>query len=211
MNNNKIKLACFLCILFAFTSVANAVINDVCFIYDSNEYCKPISTGVEYYPGFGSYCSSGHVTQTSGDEYDHVHVTSTFPLSWDGISIDEDMVEDYWNSRYAGYYNLGGVDLTVNCFGYALGVDTWIQDPGPILIDDYSPTNTFTATVAHLEDDVHAVCIDSYWSCPEDLDDMTCTSEKYRESGIYECWIYTEEWEGWLEYLLDNAIFYEPD
>ena len=181
-------------------------------VYHTNTY---ILGNHEWY-GDTNSCQT-HRTQTSspGKSFAHVHVDVPNPLvayeaytnPVTGIitfvsvgSFTTYDVQAYWNKwfldevdsgRRANVQSFGcyaGEDLTYNCYGYALGYDTWIQDPGPIYLDDYMQvpdTPPIPKTGNIIVTPGHVLTISAVDQSEIYNPLVVGTAEKFRHSGIY--------------------------
>jgi hypothetical protein len=102
------------------------------------------------------------------------------------------MVDDYWDNRYAGFDDLGGLDQSSNCYGYATGHNIWIDGIGIILNDEYTETNETDADIVKLSG--HMLKITGYTSVACDVTHARTTHEKNRDSGIYKNQLLYEVW-----------------
>jgi hypothetical protein len=92
-------------------------------------------------------------------------------------------IKAYWD-HYYGKSSGGGEDCTYNCWGYALGYSTWIQDPDYIYADDYEvTTDAGLGQVIALSG--HAKKITNHCDNGENSDTIQQTMEKNQPSGIY--------------------------
>jgi hypothetical protein len=114
------------------------------------------------------------------------------------------MVRDYWEwvnsggnggGQYWNYAHSGNEDLTYNCFGYAFGISTWIQDPTYILQDDYVsdwpvplsvvPVNYSGPPPAPPGGFSHIIRTDEICTNTDPMPHtVSCTSEKNRASRV---------------------------
>ena len=139
-------------------------------------------------------CAS-HKT-SKGHYFAHEHVNLTLPLSgYDQKgtmrTVSTTTIRAYWDNQYSsgGYVNSGGLDIKVNCHGYATGYNTWINSMSYILADDYTSTTT-RRECKLFSDSGHSVKVDSC-DIGEWFDTLK-TSEKNSESDIYKnSWTYT--------------------
>ena len=79
-------------------------------------------------------CGTGAHRTASGSRYfAHAHIEYTLPANGTGTdgnpyTVTNPGIKAYWDDHY-GKSSDGGEDCTYNCWGYALGYSTWIQDP----------------------------------------------------------------------------------
>jgi len=94
-----------------------------------------------------------HRTKDQGLYFEHIHIKYTLPktgMDEYGVerTVTTDKIDAYWDWHYGpidGGCNPtknctgrdSGANHTYNCYAYAFGYDTWIQDPTYIFQDDY--------------------------------------------------------------------------
>lgn len=185
-------MICSVCILTVFATVAAALDNPIPDVPSTlnwrtggYNYSDSLLIGDYYTTERTGWCAT-HYTHPDSNKYNHVHVTSTAPYysSMYQMTVTESMIDAYWDNYYAGYSDCGGYDPTSNCYGYATGHDTWIDGIGVILNDEYIATNTTDAEIVDLGG--HMLKITGYFGGACDVTDACWTSEKNRDSGIYE-------------------------
>jgi hypothetical protein len=142
-------------------------------------------------------CNTGK-QNCDGDDYSYADVTVNNAWSLthtvNGVEITSDVDDNdaYWDERYDGYTQNGAVDYTQNCHGYAFGVGDWPDDNADghdILLEvgtcyvNASVKDAILATCG-----THSIKVTgdecSIWEFTWEITDST--SEKFRESGIYE-------------------------
>lgn len=111
--------------------------------------------------------------------------------------MSEALALAFWDNQYAdGYQRLGGLSVSSNCYGYAFGLGTYVNDNGQtgmsvVLERCFSPTHIQMgdAVLAKAAAD-HAIKITGFQNCtviqghpPEKR--LSETREKNRESPIY--------------------------
>ena len=103
------------------------------------------------------------------------------------------LVEEFWDWEYDGYARQGSHDLSMNCYGYAMGPPrTWMTNRphsvGIVLANCWASSGLANAQMALGAG--HAIKIESTAFCTEPEGEtgtyvITATSEKFRESPIY--------------------------
>lgn len=215
MKNNIVRImSCSVCIFCIFATIATALENPIAdqpstLHWRENGQNKQaqLLIGDYYTTARTGWCESGHLTNDS-NKYNHVHVTSSFDYTHEGKTITQSMVDAYWDNRYLGYDDEGGLDQTSNCYGYATGHDIWIDGISVILADEYIATNTTDAEIVDLSG--HMKKITAYFGGACDVTDACETREKYRDSGIYKLFYLYAKWpDPDPDDFLDNA--YKPE
>ena len=146
-----------------------------------------------------------HKTKTSGNKIDHIHVDASFPATGliEGTNIPVTVtvanVRAYWDQWFLDEITSGRranasirarngdtEDLTVNCFGYSLGYDTWIQDATPIYDDDYTKlaNQNFPSAGDVISIYGHVISVSSL-NYTESSNTVVQTRERNRHSAVY--------------------------
>ena len=95
----------------------------------------------------------------------------------------------HWD-HFTAWWSSGGESAKCNCYGYAFGYNTWVNNPEFIYQDDYVPV-TYSMTSLHssrdvIKDPAHVRKIDaSWWDYSSDVVYINGMIEKIRSSGIY--------------------------
>jgi hypothetical protein len=158
---------------------------------NGTNYSAELLVGDVYIPGDTGWCGSVHLTE-EGHRFLHVHVTSWFPYYYGQTVIDASMVDAYWDWKYDGYIDCGGLSQVRNCYGYATLHSTWVDGIDIILADEYEQTDLPCATIVKLSG--HMKKITGYFGDAEDVTDACWTAEKDRDSGIYELYYLLLAW-----------------
>jgi len=142
--------------------------------------------------GNGADCGdTGHKT-SEGRFFDHIHhalvavVLNQYGVLHSTVTITNinTYIKAYWDKR-VGFPSNGGETITCNCWGHAFGFTTWIQDPTYIYQDNY--TVAFSPKAGDvIKQSGHAAKIVSAYTDEKPLIVTIVTSEKFRDSGIYE-------------------------
>ena len=162
-------------------------------------------TGWEYAPIFDPpnppdfcVCPDNHRTD-AGNPYHHVHLNHSFPLLglviingnpvW--VTVTASMKEAFYDWYYRdGYTKVGTYSVSQNCYGYAFGTGTFVNDgtygADTILADDWEDADEEDVEVFHKFN--HAIKV-----TPKMCEDEQASwyiiqksSEKNRCSAIYE-------------------------
>ena len=154
--------------------------------------------------------------------FKHYHIDFSYPLNGPArdvdtnflilspvvlvsIAVTEANVEAFWHyyflpPRRPNYTYLGGVNPKVNCWGYAFGFSTWVEDPARIYENDYpehsypwGPSPWYVAPGDLAEYSGHAIKVTEVDGYPmgapgwyPGLKMVSQTRERNRSSGIYE-------------------------
>ena len=141
----------------------------------------------------------------NGRQFAHIHVDFEFDQSggpmtgylkpvnpkdpWIPHQFTIHDVVSYWDKE-TGWWSSGGESAKCNCYGYAFGYNTWVNNPEFIYQDDYVPV-TYSMTSLHssrdvIKDPAHVRKIDaSWWDYSSDVVYINGMIEKIRSSGIY--------------------------
>ena len=162
--------------------------NDIVIIPNVKKYDGSISTGTWN----GISTSKGkRLTnwETGGLSYPATHTVNYTAV---GLSLQYTFdvalaVEEFWEYHLygSGYTKVSGVSLSMNCHGHSTVMGCWLDDFENLIKDDYAPYDYIAALAggAVFGSDGHSIKIESVVSI-QDL--YITTSEKYRDSGVYE-------------------------
>lgn len=142
-------------------------------------------------------CITGK-TNCDSEHYEYMTVSIntawsvTISVNFTPVTFTVADTEAYWDHKYTGYSKVGSVNYSQNCHGYAFGVGDWPADiyGCGVLVDTpcYQPQYIYNADIATLTDNTHsmkvtgAICSQEYAF----TEIFATTTEKYRESAIYE-------------------------
>ena len=144
-------------------------------------------------PGGFCVCPCNHKTG-AGNPYDHWHFNHYFPMIGriDGVwrTVTATMHEAFYDWYYSGYTKVGTYSVSQNCYGYAFGTGTFVDDgtygAETILSDDWEDAGEDEMQVAYHWG--HAIKV-----TPKECTDeqaswyiISKSSEKCRSSAVYE-------------------------